>query len=393
MKLPAELNDLTLDYLYNDRSALAQCSLVCKDWVTSARYHLWHTTQVYLTSSKIDSKLHRLIALPHITFHIQHVVITSRSLSGGPRTETDIHLLHRVLSLLSEYPQIRSLTLKNIAFGTNTCSGPGCSALRLPSIRQLILQDVAFEALHDVQWLWCVCPQADRFQLDKVWWRPWVDGGMDWRVAGETPRLSYKELALGHCFSRDSVAKWLLGMSPSLNVQTLRLPLVSVHDSFLVDLLRGIGVSLEHLEIGSLGHVKNSTQYTSFFDFSANTELKSISIGLPMYRDSLTVLSWITTILSQIVSTTVTQITFSILPIHISQNAPGLLAAFDWPTLVSVLERPQFVKLSNIVFRLSGQAEYAKYPHNFTPLGPLLTEMVMGHFDSLRCKGVKVSIA
>lgn len=132
---------------------------------------------------------------------------------------------------------------------------------------------------------------------------------------------------------------------------------------------------------------------SSYFDFSANTELKSISIGVPMYRDPGTVLSWMTTILSHIVSTTVTRITFSIFPIHKSQNARALLAAFDWPTLVSVIERPQFARLSNIIFRLAGQADYIKYPHNFVPLNTILSEVVMGHFDRLRNRGVKVSIA
>lgn len=40
-KLPAELQDVCLDYLHPDRSGLANCSLVCRAWARTCRYHLF----------------------------------------------------------------------------------------------------------------------------------------------------------------------------------------------------------------------------------------------------------------------------------------------------------------------------------------------------------------
>lgn len=267
MRLPPEVNDLALDYLHDDKDALAQCALVCRDWLNAARHHLWHTIRLNLTLDEINSELLQPLSDPDIAYHVRSVVVTSKSLPSQVRLDSDIHLLHCVLSQLSSFPQLQSFALESISFAPKTCSNTECTVLRLPSIRKLTLSDAAFDNLRDMQWLWCVFPNADRCRLDRVWWQhPWAGSRIDMNIVSHmhSPNVSYKELALGQCGSRETVARWLLGMSPSLDIQTLRLPLVGMRDDYLVDLLRGVGVSLHHLEIGALGHVKNSTHCRSF---------------------------------------------------------------------------------------------------------------------------------
>jgi hypothetical protein len=41
VKLPAELMDRIIDFLHSDKRTLSACSLVCKSWVPSSRYHLF----------------------------------------------------------------------------------------------------------------------------------------------------------------------------------------------------------------------------------------------------------------------------------------------------------------------------------------------------------------
>jgi hypothetical protein len=40
-RLPAELTDIIVDFLHDDEEALASCSLVCRDWLAAARYHVF----------------------------------------------------------------------------------------------------------------------------------------------------------------------------------------------------------------------------------------------------------------------------------------------------------------------------------------------------------------
>ena len=48
VSVPNELTDYILDFLHSDRRALKACSLTCRSWYPTARYHLYH--QIHLTS-------------------------------------------------------------------------------------------------------------------------------------------------------------------------------------------------------------------------------------------------------------------------------------------------------------------------------------------------------
>ena len=39
--LPPELCDMVIDFLHDNKVALASCSLVCRSWSRAARYHLF----------------------------------------------------------------------------------------------------------------------------------------------------------------------------------------------------------------------------------------------------------------------------------------------------------------------------------------------------------------
>lgn len=53
--LAPETWDLIIDHLHNDNRALANCSLVCRQWLTSSRYHLFGT--LYLSFTGSETKL------------------------------------------------------------------------------------------------------------------------------------------------------------------------------------------------------------------------------------------------------------------------------------------------------------------------------------------------
>ena len=44
--IPSELYDHTLDFLHNDRAALSACSVVCKAWLPSSRFHLFSNLHI-----------------------------------------------------------------------------------------------------------------------------------------------------------------------------------------------------------------------------------------------------------------------------------------------------------------------------------------------------------
>ncbi|KAJ7774564.1 hypothetical protein DFH07DRAFT_103464 [Mycena maculata] len=55
MSSPPELTDRVLDFLHSDVAALSACTLVCREWLPSARFHLF--SQIALDSSDMESFL------------------------------------------------------------------------------------------------------------------------------------------------------------------------------------------------------------------------------------------------------------------------------------------------------------------------------------------------
>ncbi|KAJ7111585.1 hypothetical protein C8R43DRAFT_1113555 [Mycena crocata] len=73
--LPPEIMDAALDFLHSDSAALSACTLVCRDWLPSARFHL--LSQLALDATTVESffedfvdttsSLHKGVMLPKFT--------------------------------------------------------------------------------------------------------------------------------------------------------------------------------------------------------------------------------------------------------------------------------------------------------------------------------------
>lgn len=65
--VPNELADYILDFLHDDRNALKACSLTCRIWYPTARYHLYR--QVHLTSPAACERFYQLLQSEE-TYHL-----------------------------------------------------------------------------------------------------------------------------------------------------------------------------------------------------------------------------------------------------------------------------------------------------------------------------------
>jgi len=74
-RVPAELTDVVVDFLHDDKKSLGNCALVSKEWLSVARYHLFR--EIYIHESNVN-EFKKLITsrsttvMPH---HIHSVVI------------------------------------------------------------------------------------------------------------------------------------------------------------------------------------------------------------------------------------------------------------------------------------------------------------------------------
>jgi hypothetical protein len=99
---PAELTDRIIDFLHSDKDALSSCSLVCKSWLPSSRYHC----SLCISSRNVDSFV-KLLDSP-----ISTIAKYAHCLELQPST----HIIDRITPYLGSITA-RSLVLWNEGWG------------------------------------------------------------------------------------------------------------------------------------------------------------------------------------------------------------------------------------------------------------------------------------
>ncbi|KAI0782947.1 hypothetical protein C8Q75DRAFT_488679 [Abortiporus biennis] len=113
-----ELVDIVMDHLYNDKTSLSRCSLVCRSWLSSCRFHLFSTMSVYhtfpvSTRSEGFHAFNTVLSTPSgIGPFIRNLTLTGTSNSfhtlGDIIVRCDASIL---LSILSKLHNLQSLKL------------------------------------------------------------------------------------------------------------------------------------------------------------------------------------------------------------------------------------------------------------------------------------------
>ncbi|KAF7298814.1 hypothetical protein MIND_00829000 [Mycena indigotica] len=57
-RVPPELHDYVIDFLHDHRPSMCSCSLVCKAWLSSSRYHLFRNSTLRVTRWNFEKFLH-----------------------------------------------------------------------------------------------------------------------------------------------------------------------------------------------------------------------------------------------------------------------------------------------------------------------------------------------
>ncbi|KAI0343030.1 hypothetical protein BDW22DRAFT_1428477 [Trametopsis cervina] len=387
---PPELDDIILDHLHDDALSLSRCALVQRSWLPTARYHFWNHLRLNCTATELN-KLRALLDSSDVGYYVQTVSVLQKK--GEACQWYDLNLLHHTLSVLSKLPSMTHLILDGLWFGAPKGAEP-TSIVVSPSVRKLTVSTCSFDNFEDVQQLCRAFPSLARVQFDGVWWGRWASELSLERAAElelSARAIALRELDLGSCFSRDRVIEWLLTAVPRDSIETLRLPLVSPQDTRLKELLASVSRSLRHLEIGSPSTCHSAVRagagpeqrLESYLDLSKNRSLRSITLGVPTYRDPEFINTWLRSILTQIASSDLEEIRFAVYPIlrGDAADAENMLASFGWSDMAKLLDSPRFASVRKVTFTSGRKTDYTQIPGAFVPLTPLLQKVIPRFFD------------
>ncbi|KAL6299623.1 hypothetical protein BKA93DRAFT_579398 [Sparassis latifolia] len=130
-RFPVEVCEIFIDHLHDDFS-LSSCALVCRSWVHSSQYHLFHTLRIQARNEGFIPFQEFITGKPHIARHIRHLRLAAPhdasavDLDGRPLTpplresrEVDSQLIYDIVSHLHN---ISSLTLSEVKFSRSVYS-------------------------------------------------------------------------------------------------------------------------------------------------------------------------------------------------------------------------------------------------------------------------------
>ncbi len=151
---PAEVWDRTLDFLHDDDDALANCTLVCRDWLNTARFHLFESLSITPRTGPVSDLTTFLVEAKHIA----HCVKILRIMGYNDLT---VRTLACLLCAVKDMLPKLDLVVRNVEVMPSELSPDVLDLLhresqspRFPAISSITLWD----------W-WMICESPDQFPI------------------------------------------------------------------------------------------------------------------------------------------------------------------------------------------------------------------------------------
>lgn len=241
-----ELCDMIIDFLHDERATLYSCSLVCRRWLMSSRFHLFYTIKIREDDSDIDAALAMLCGPkstipPHVRFLW---IYTPSSL-----------LASKVLLKLPLFPGVENLSLYLVTWPSLTLEARDCLLAFSCRLKSLRLDFTVFESFDQALELF-----SSAHSLEFLWL-----GGMICQTRG-TPSAQFcapslKRITFHACDYIVPMIDWLQLSQPNPSVHTFMVTLLGVSDiPTICAYLRTLGPILQHLGIRCFGCPTVETQ-------------------------------------------------------------------------------------------------------------------------------------
>ncbi|RPD56349.1 hypothetical protein L226DRAFT_491685 [Lentinus tigrinus ALCF2SS1-7] len=324
-KLPQELIDQTIDYLWNDVAALSACALACHACLPSARIHLFHDQRIL--GAKGCARFETFVDdCPDVVQYIRKLSVTEPTSNAYAQ-----HWVNQIPGLVARLERLTTLEL----VGLHYVSLQRCSADTLAAfgkLTSLLFADVYFDHFLDVQTLLSVASNTQDLCIYRVGWgssTPPAYGGRP-----EPKPLCLKRLVVDSWASSVMVREWLLP-SAELGEVDVRSAMIRWRERDAVDVLNTVfricGPTLEHLFV-ELPTTSEGAQDAPSLHHNANLQKLEID-GIVLPGPPTGALSLLDTLRSA-------KLEKLLISMLVLRN--DVLPSFEWAQLDAILSRPHF---------------------------------------------------
>lgn len=230
--IPAEIADQIIDYLYNDSITLKQCSLVCKGWIPSTRFHLF-------SSISIDPRQFNEGVEFSIIYGSTFIPYVRRLKIEDSILDKSADWYNNNLPWFPTFPAVDQLVLDCLNWNNLTTDAKFFFLDLAPKLRSFEAIGVEFGRWEEAQDLISAAPLLVRLSLKRILASSSTTGPVIYRDHPTIPKL---QLDLwGNCANH--VCRWLL------NSPCIVLDMHGVSIFHMMDSARIFGSTLVHLKV------------------------------------------------------------------------------------------------------------------------------------------------
>lgn len=141
--------------------------------------------------------------------------------------------------------------------------------------------------------------------------------------------------------------------------------------------------------ITGLVNVEDPAELEPYLDLTHNTALRSLTLGVPTFRDMRFVAPWLTAVLQKISSPVFEEVRFAMTAYTAQREV--FLAKFKWDDVVDILARLPLPGIKKVVFVVRGSRHVShKCTKTSVELERILRWAVYPHFEPLAKKKIEV---
>jgi hypothetical protein len=297
-RVAPELQDRILDNLHDSKKDLSTCSIVCKSWLPTCRFHLFSEVIYNPEFARfLDSSMH---ALNSIAPYIKHVIMRG---PFSPKDETYISA-HSILRL----ERVFKLHIQTFDWESDEALNSTSFIFSIPEtifshhLTSLNLRFIIFPSFTVLTALLDAFAVLQELSISDVTWGAHHNlGGNGSNQSTVLKQSTLKKLCIESCNNR-GLLNWLLygAMSgatfPDLNDgdQPRRsfpyLVALTIHDilpgewDILTEFMAALGESLEHLEVGFLPYKFDNRNVNESKGYNFNSNFLQLLID--SFRDN-----------------------------------------------------------------------------------------------------------
>ncbi|TCD59869.1 hypothetical protein EIP91_011278 [Steccherinum ochraceum] len=293
-RVPPELCDEIIGYLSADKKTLKACSLASRQWLGSARYHLFNSVAVRAPKDanpprNLTAFLEFVLANTQLKRHIQCLRISTEEQNFGYGDGWASVCQHDLQEVLLQLPNLRKLVLSRIRFiGCRL----GCEARPL-QVNPISLKELVFEAGSNDDELLDIVDILSLFGDVEMFSAPRIRLAENWDIDNvlQTPllpeHLRIRTLATGFDDTSDGVLWEVFRRTPSVHtIMALGAHCASgMHQERLGDFMKDIRATLVHLylDLTNVFHDGETDQDLLEWDWLALSSYPCLqSIGLEL---------------------------------------------------------------------------------------------------------------